>query len=443
MTLNKLSQWSLLLLMLPIVSAFMPTAPSRIIKTSLPSTAEETGVANAILQGLETRLSKGSLSPSETTKLVMDSDFLIGKLEGLGGASEGNSGSEEQQMNLLSAVERLDVDAVDTLLASGVKMSEETTGAAFWAVVNEVDRCEREDKPLPGEVPRMLHHVFDADLQLLLGREQQRTNVTCMQPDDSGGIKARAQAMSYVLDDNEHKNLPLKEGRRCEGGTCCEACSRNVFPTFATDSESNIDIFPQLESFTFNNLKDVPNQTILQFMRLIERVRRTIAHEYGLPLKSILPLQTYSRKYVAGTTQQGGGGGEGDFVILHTDEATHDGYHYSCVLYLSTHGQDFEGGSFVFNDPAPKSDEEEKEKDSEDDDDWEMGAGSLDEYYEALNDKIRREGRILKPYNPTRGAAVIFSSGWENMHEVEKITSGTRYAVPSFFTTCPVPEQAY
>jgi len=29
------------------------------------------------------------------------------------------------------------------------------------------------------------------------------------------------------------------------------------------------------------------------------------------------------------------------------------------------------------------------------------------------------------------------------MHEVEKITSGTRYAVPCFFTTCPVPEQAY
>ena len=29
------------------------------------------------------------------------------------------------------------------------------------------------------------------------------------------------------------------------------------------------------------------------------------------------------------------------------------------------------------------------------------------------------------------------------MHEVEKLTSGTRYAVPSFFTTCPVPEGAY
>mmetsp|Transcript_5802 Transcript_5802/g.12040 ORF Transcript_5802/g.12040 Transcript_5802/m.12040 type:complete len:84 (+) Transcript_5802:511-762(+) len=29
------------------------------------------------------------------------------------------------------------------------------------------------------------------------------------------------------------------------------------------------------------------------------------------------------------------------------------------------------------------------------------------------------------------------------MHEVERVTSGVRYAVPCFFTTCPVPEAAY
>ena len=40
-------------------------------------------------------------------------------------------------------------------------------------------------------------------------------------------------------------------------------------------------------------------------MRLIERVRRTIAHEYGLRLKTTLPLQAYSWKYVQGSTQKG------------------------------------------------------------------------------------------------------------------------------------------
>jgi len=234
------------------------------------------------------------------------------------------------------------------------------------------------------------------------------------------------------------------EGRRCEDGHCCDACSRNIFPTFASHAESSFTIFPELGSFSFNELKKTPTETILQFSRLIERVRRTIAHEYGLPLSSILPLQAYSRKYVAGTTQQGGGGGEGDFVTLHTDEATHAGYHYSCVLYLSTQGEDFEGGDFVFNDPAPKSSNKQRDDnhnnyDDDDDDDDD------DKYesYETLAEEIRRAGRELTPFHPMRGAAVIFSSGWENMHEVETVTSGIRYTVPCFFTTCPVPEIAY
>ena len=65
------------------------------------------------------------------------------------------------------------------------------------------------------------------------------------------------------------------------------------------------------------------------------------------------------------------------------------------------------------------------------------------EYFTDLKDKIRRAGRRLTPFHPTRGAAVVFSSGWENMHEVESITSGVRYAVPCFFTTSPVPDVAY
>jgi len=282
----------------------------------------------------------------------------------------------------------------------------------------------------------MLHHIFDADHRHLLTREQIRTNVTCMMPEQEG---ANRIGMNSIFDDAAHKDLPLEEGRRCAGGDCSCACSRNIFPTFASSSEIDFDTFPGINQLTFNELETVSAATIIQFTRLIERVRRTIAHEYGVPLKTILPLQAYSRKYVAGTTQQGGGGGEGDFVILHTDEATHDGYHYSVVLYLSTKGEDFEGGDFVFNDPDPEAIAAAKAKlasGEDDDSDWELSR-------EELQQKMRRAGRKFTHFEPTRGSAVIFSSGWENMHEVEKITSGTRYCVPAFFTTCPVPEQAY
>ena len=150
--------------------------------------------------------------------------------------------------------------------------------------------------------------------------------MTCMMPEQAG---ANRIGMNYIFDDSAHKDLPLEEGRRCADGDCCDECSRNIFPTFASQDETSFDNYPELTGLTFNDLAEVSAATILQFTRLIERVRRTIAHEYGLPLKTILPLQAYSRKYVAGSIQQGGGGGEGDFVTLHTDEATHDGYHYS------------------------------------------------------------------------------------------------------------------
>lgn len=339
---------------------------------------------------------------------------------------------EQQRLHALHVLPAdADAQVLGDLLQNDAPMDETQTEGAFWSVVNEVDRAEFKDEPLSADVPRMLHRIFDADLRHLLTREQVRTNLTCMMPALTGAANA-GSSMGYIMDDYAHKDLPLKEGRACEGGTCCEACSRNIFPSFMNDQECDARIFPGLNQFTFNEVEGLPSASILQFIRLIERVRRTMAHEYGLELKTLLPLQAYARKYVAGTTQQGGGGGEGDYVILHTDEATHSGYHYSSVLYLNDQGVEFAGGDFIFNDKAengtfhiPTSEE--------------LECLTMEEELE----RGRKYGRSLVPFHPRKGAAVVFSSGWENMHEVYALESGTRYAVPSFFTTCPVPPQAY
>ena len=111
--------------------------------------------------------------------------------------------------------------------------------------------------------------------------------------------------MSYIFDNLSHKKLSLKEVSWCEDGVCCGDCSRNVFETFTTKGERDLGSYPKLALPTFNDLEKVLSGTILHFMRLIERVRRTIAHEYGLPLKTTLPLQAYSWKYVQGSTQKG------------------------------------------------------------------------------------------------------------------------------------------
>ena len=132
---------------------------------------------------------------------------------------------KRQQLHSLHILpSNVDPKALSHILANSADMDEARTEEAFWSVVNEVDRAEAHDEPLSADVPRMLHKIFDADLQHLLTREQIRTNLTCMQPALTGAANA-GNSMGYIMDDYAHKDLPLKEGRACEGGTCCEACS--------------------------------------------------------------------------------------------------------------------------------------------------------------------------------------------------------------------------
>merc|ERR1711861_108841 len=103
--------------------------------------------------------------------------------------------------------------------------------------------------------------------------------------------------MEYIMDPTSISNVKLCSGRVCEAGNCSENCSRVLFPTFMTPSETDLDKFPGLEEFTFNDLSDCSAGTILGFVRLLERVRRAIADEYDLQLSEVLPVQGYSRRY--------------------------------------------------------------------------------------------------------------------------------------------------
>lgn len=72
---------------------------------------------------------------------------------------------------------------------------------------------------------------------------------------------------------------------------------------------------------------------------------------------------------------------------------TQPGSDYSGLLYLTDYGLDFEGGRLEFHD------------------------GDENHYVE-----------------PRRNRFVYFSSGRENPHRVEKVTSGTRYVMSMWFT---------
>jgi hypothetical protein len=82
----------------------------------------------------------------------------------------------------------------------------------------------------------------------------------------------------------------------------------------------------------------------------------------------------------------------------HIDKETYKSFHYTSLLYLSTHNQDFTGGRFVF-----------------------------------VDNNSNRNVTI----EPKFGRLSAFTSGSENEHFVEKVMSGTRYAITVSFTCDP------
>ncbi|NWZ27901.1 OGFD3 protein, partial [Asarcornis scutulata] len=80
----------------------------------------------------------------------------------------------------------------------------------------------------------------------------------------------------------------------------------------------------------------------------------------------------------------------------HIDKVTYGSFDYTSLLYLSDYAEDFGGGRFVF-----------------------MDEGSN------------------KTIEPRAGRVSFFTSGSENLHRVEKVRWGTRYAITISFTCNP------
>lgn len=76
---------------------------------------------------------------------------------------------------------------------------------------------------------------------------------------------------------------------------------------------------------------------------------------------------------------------------------------HSALLYLNNHGEDFEGGEFVFKDSLP----------------WKK------------DDPCYGQDWVVAP---KCGTMLMFSSGKENVHGVNKLLKGARYALAIWFT---------
>lgn len=97
-------------------------------------------------------------------------------------------------------------------------------------------------------------------------------------------------------------------------------------------------------------------------------------------------------------------------------QETYETFHFTSLLYLSDYGTEFEGGRFVFVDDDRRNRTVEPRKG-----------------WPSVYDRRARVKQVLTESRFT-GRVSMFTSGAENLHYVEKVSRGVRYALTIAFT---------
>ncbi|KAH1183357.1 hypothetical protein KIL84_004849, partial [Mauremys mutica] len=152
--------------------------------------------------------------------------------------------------------------------------------------------------------------------------------------------------------------------------------------------------FVNLYRYFGDKIQEVFTEEDFQLYRDVRRrIQQTIAQAFGISSSSMyLTKPTFFSRInstEAKTTHD-------EYWHPHIDKVTYGSFDYTSLLYLSDYTEDFGGGRFVFMD---------------------VGAN--------------------RTVEPRAGRVSFFTSGSENLHRVEKVRWGTRYAITISFTCNP------
>lgn len=149
--------------------------------------------------------------------------------------------------------------------------------------------------------------------------------------------------------------------------------------------------FVNIYRFFGEQIGEVFTQEDFQLYRDVRRrIQETIAQTFGLDSELLFLTKPtfFSRINCTEAKTQ-----HDEYWHPHVDKVTYGSFDYTSLLYLSDYGSDFTGGRFIFMDT---------------------------------------DGN--KTVEPRAGRLSFFSSGSENLHRVEKVSSGTRFAITVSFT---------
>ncbi|XP_033374680.1 2-oxoglutarate and iron-dependent oxygenase domain-containing protein 3 [Parus major] len=152
-----------------------------------------------------------------------------------------------------------------------------------------------------------------------------------------------------------------------------------------------------------------------------QRIQQRIAQVFGISSSAMYLTKPtfFSRMNSTGakTTHD-------EYWHPHVDKVTYGSFDYTSLLYLSDYSEDFGGGRFVFMDADSNKTVEPRA---------DRGATSVPpEQHFSLP-----SAPSLLPWTVDGGRVSFFTSGSENLHRVEKVQWGTRFAITISFTCDP------
>ncbi|XP_076682824.1 2-oxoglutarate and iron-dependent oxygenase domain-containing protein 3 [Andrena cerasifolii] len=153
--------------------------------------------------------------------------------------------------------------------------------------------------------------------------------------------------------------------------------------------QSFVDIYALPEARKIFNSADFAIYKVVK-----TKIHHAVAHNFGVPSDKIyLTKPTFFSRMTNASAKTI----HDEYWHPHVDKETYESFHYTSLLYLNDFGRDFEAGRFLFID----------------------------------------KDNVNTTVEPRKGRVSMFTSGSENLHAVEKVQSGVRYALTVSFTCDP------
>jgi len=205
-----------------------------------------------------------------------------------------------------------------------------------------------------------------------------------------------------VLSDSEINILQnvAHNGTMIVGGGSGPASILEFGSSTVSYGEQFISLFARLKNNDESNkaVKEIySDENLATYKSAKRKIRKAIAENFGIDEEK---LYLGSPTFFSRMTNAQPRTLHDEYWHTHIDTNQYPSFHYTTLIYLANYGQDFDGGRFIF-DAATKD------------------HGTLE------------KEQIIEP---KAGRMHCFTSGSENPHHVEKIISGTRYALTMGFT---------